>query len=286
MSITDSSVRLLFDLLMKQIAHISDLHFGTEQTDVVEALRADIYRLSPDLIVVSGDLTQRARNHQFDAAKGFLDQFAAPTIIVPGNHDIPLYNLVARLWTPFQRFSKWITDDLYPCYVDDELGVIGVNSVQHTHWKAGRLSQETLARLTELFNQLDDALLKVLVLHHNVVFSPITKREKRSVRRLKTLHRLIRCGVDLICLGHDHRSFITGLPVSDDREFRSLLAQAGTAVSRRTRGEANSYNVISKEGSQVTIDVKSFELGKFVLTRRYGFEEPERRRWEHVFTSY
>ena len=135
---------------MKQIVHISDIHFGTEKPAAVAALTSDIHTLSPDLIIVSGDLTQRARNRQFEAAKDFLDQFAAPKIIVPGNHDIPLYNLFKRLRRPFKRFSGWITDDLYPSYVDDELGVIGVNSVQYTHWKAGRLTQEKLAHLTEL----------------------------------------------------------------------------------------------------------------------------------------
>lgn len=267
---------------MKQIVHISDIHFGTEKSDVVEALRSDIQRLSPDLLIVSGDLTQRARNRQFKAAKDFLDQFASPKVIVPGNHDIPLYNVVKRLRRPFKRFSGWITDDLYPSYMDDELGVIGVNSVQYTHWKAGRLTQETLARLTELFNQIDDALLKILVLHHNVIFSPATKREKTSVRRLDNLNRLIRCGVDMICFGHDHRSFITGLPVSDEPDFKSILAQAGTAISHRTRGETNSYNVITKNKSQVTITVKSFENGQFVSKKHYPFDEPERRKWRHA----
>lgn len=265
---------------MKQIAHISDIHFGTEQPEIVEALEADIQKLSPDLLIVSGDLTQRAKDRQFQAAKAFLDRFVVPQVIVPGNHDIPLYDVVTRLRRPFKRFSGWITDDMYPSYVDDELGVIGVNSVQHTHWKAGRLSQEKLSRLTDMFSRLDDALLKILVLHHNVVFSPMTKREKTSVRRLETLNRLIRCGVDMICFGHDHRSFITGLPVSDAPGFKSILVQAGTAISRRTRGEANSYNVITRENSQVTITIKYFENGQFISKKTSRFEEPERRRWK------
>lgn len=264
---------------MKQIAHISDIHFGTEMPELVEALEADIHRLSPDLLLVSGDLTQRAKNRQFQAAKEFLDRFSAPKVIVPGNHDIPLFDVLTRLRRPFQRFSEWITDDMYPSYMDDELGVIGVNSVQATNWKEGRLSREKLARLTDYFNQLDDALFKILVLHHNVVFSPISKRGKTSIGMLDNFNRLIQCGVDMICFGHDHRSFITGLPVSDTSEFKSILAQAGTAVSSRTRGEANSYNVITKNGSQVTITVKYFENGQFVSKKLSRFEEPERRKW-------
>jgi hypothetical protein len=163
--------------------------------------------------------------------------------------------------------------------VDDELGVIGVNSVQSRRWKAGRLSRKQLAHLTDLFHQLDDALLKIVVIHHNVVFSPVTKREKDPHRRLHNLAQLIRCGVDMICLGHDHRTFVTGLPVSDELQYKSLLVQAGTAVSKRTRGEANSYNIITKDTNRVTITVKSFDSWKFLPKMVFTFEERERRKW-------
>src|SRR2546421_621876 len=115
---------------MRILAHISDLHFGTESSPVVEGLLADLLAARPHLLVVSGDLTQRARTDQFAAARAFLDRVPFPQLIVPGNHDIPLYDVGRRFLRPLHRYRRLITPELSPTFYDDELAVLGVNTAR------------------------------------------------------------------------------------------------------------------------------------------------------------
>ena len=119
---------------MRRIAHLSDLHFGAEEARIAEGLLDDLASRSPDLVVVSGDLTQRARRHQFLAARAFLDRIAAPRLVVPGNHDIPLYNLAARVARPYAEFERAFGDDLEDC----------LERARHAAaWFAGELGDES-----------------------------------------------------------------------------------------------------------------------------------------------
>src|SRR3954447_26019387 len=106
---------------MRTIAHLSDLHFGRTDPDVVRGAIDAVRRLQPDLTVISGDLTQRARSHQFRAARAFLDRLPKPQIVVPGNHDIPLWNVFARSFSPLRKYRRIITGDLAPFFADDEI---------------------------------------------------------------------------------------------------------------------------------------------------------------------
>src|SRR3569832_1650921 len=99
---------------MRTIAHISDLHFGRTDSAVLEGLKRAIVESKPDIVVVSGDLTQRAKRQEFVAAKRFLDALPRPQIVVPDNHDVPLYNVMARWLTPLTRFRRYISKDLAP----------------------------------------------------------------------------------------------------------------------------------------------------------------------------
>jgi len=121
---------------MRKLAHISDLHFGRIDEAVVEALLADLRSLGPDLIVVSGDLTQRGHRHQFQAARAFLDRFEAPYLVVPGNHDIPGVNMLARFAAPFARYQRYIERDMRPLHLDAEIAVLGLNTARPVgpHW--------------------------------------------------------------------------------------------------------------------------------------------------------
>ena len=115
---------------MRTIVHLSDLHFGRTDPELVEPLISAIRRLNPTLLAVSGDLTQRARSHQFREARAFLDALPQPKIVVPGNHDIPLYNLYNRFFQPLDKYRRHITDDLQPTYSDDEMIVVGVSTAR------------------------------------------------------------------------------------------------------------------------------------------------------------
>ncbi len=115
---------------MRKLAHISDLHFGRIDEEVVEALLADLRSLGPDLIVVSGDLTQRGHRHQFREARAFLDRLSAPYLVVPGNHDIPGVNMLARFAAPFARYQRYIERDMRPLHLDAEIAVLGLNTAR------------------------------------------------------------------------------------------------------------------------------------------------------------
>ena len=146
--------------------HLSDLHFGRTDPAVVTALRQIAQRLAPDLIAVSGDLTQRARKREFVAARGFLDSLAAPKIVVPGNHDVPLYNVVARFFGPLERYRRHLAPEVEPAFVDDEMAVVGINTARSLTFKGGRINRSQVQRAIALFCATSDERIRILVTHH------------------------------------------------------------------------------------------------------------------------
>ena len=126
---------------MKTIAHISDVHFGREDPEIVAGLLASVERAKPDVVVVSGDLTQRAKKRQFRAARAFLRELPkVPQIVVPGNHDVSTTNLFERAIRPLARYRRYITEDMNPFYEDDEVAIAGLNTVRIAAVKDGRLN--------------------------------------------------------------------------------------------------------------------------------------------------
>src|SRR3989304_4029862 len=115
---------------MRTIVHLSDLHFGRLDARIIAPLVERITSIHPDLIAVSGDLPQRARRRQFQQASAFLDRLPFPKIVVPGNHDVPAFNMAARIFDPFGGYRRWISPDLEPAYIDNEVAMIGLNSAR------------------------------------------------------------------------------------------------------------------------------------------------------------
>ncbi len=257
---------------MKTIVHLSDLHFGTEDPEIVESLWNDIGSLGADVLVVSGDLTQRSRTRQFLAAKSFLDRFTIPMVVIPGNHDIPLYNIIKRLRKPFKRFKFFIAGEDFPQYEDEEVSIVGVNSVRSRRWKSGRISEEQIRKLKNIFREKDSSLIKLLAVHHNLVFSEEDENRKKQIRTASVLRELTDSRIDLILMGHDHRTFIAGLPEPESPSFDSILIQAGTAVSRRTRAEKNSYNVLRILDHKLGVESRSFSGTEFQHQSSFRFE--------------
>ncbi|MGB9178581.1 MAG: metallophosphoesterase, partial [Pyrinomonadaceae bacterium] len=127
---------------MRTIVHLSDLHFGRVDYSVVKPLIEHVKEAKPDLVAVSGDLTQRARTAQFKEAREFLDALPQPQIIVPGNHDVPLHNVFARFLQPLDKYRRHITDDLEPFYADEEIAVLGLNTARSLTIKYGRINEQ------------------------------------------------------------------------------------------------------------------------------------------------
>jgi 3',5'-cyclic AMP phosphodiesterase CpdA len=246
---------------MRRVAHISDLHFGADDPVVASGLLRDLEAVAPHLIVVTGDLTQRARGGQFRAARAFLHALPHPQIVVPGNHDIPLYNVMARFGWPLAGFRRWIAADLRPTFADGELAVAGVNTARSNTWKDGRISMADIDWLRGFFAARPEGATMVLAAHHPFI-PPTNDPTAALVGRAKAaLAMLASCGCHLVLAGHLHQAYscdVRPYHVEIDRSI--LVVQAGTAISHRRREEANAYNVltIDEGGRRLTIDVRTW----------------------------
>ncbi|PYQ15054.1 MAG: 3',5'-cyclic-nucleotide phosphodiesterase [Acidobacteria bacterium] len=249
---------------MRTIAHISDLHFGRADPAIVAALAHDLKESAPDLVAVSGDLTQRARRREFAAARDFLQGLGLPVLAVPGNHDIPLFDVARRLLQPLDRYHRYIHAEDNPFYVDDEMAVLGLNTARRTTFGDGRLSLSQIAVVRERFERLPPALAKILVTHHPFLPAPAGPRQALVGRGLLGLQACEVCGVDVLLTGHLHRGFTGDVRSHHVAIKRAILVfQAGTAVSTRLRGEANSYNLILLDPPRLSCTVHAWD--------RHGF---------------
>jgi len=242
-------------LLMRTLVHLSDLHFGRIDEALIDPLIATIKNVQPDLVAVSGDLTQRARSHQFREARAFLDRLPQPQIVVPGNHDVPLHNVFARFAQPLDKYRRYITDDLQPFFANREIAVIGVNTARSLTVKGGRVSPKQVASIREKLCSLSDDVVKIVVTHHPFDL-PEGHHESDLVGRAEmAMSSLAECGADVFLAGHLHLSH-TGHTAKryKIKGHSALVVQAGTASSTRMRGEANSFNVIRIARPDITVE--------------------------------
>lgn len=265
---------------MTRLAHVSDLHFGTVKPVLAAGLLASLNRLQPDLVVVSGDLTQRARSRQYRAARDYLNQIPFPKIVVPGNHDVPLYHVYNRFFHPLRNYQRYITSDLAPMYQDDKVAVLGINTARSLTRKDGRLSVSQIRLIYQRFCGLPPDVFRILVTHHPFLSPP--GRPKRVVGRAeRALQYLEKCRLGLVLSGHYHMSYADGSHAAY-RALQSsvLVVQAGTATSRRVRKERNAFNFIRKTEGKVMLDVHMWNGGTFAPVRREIFQRNGSRRWE------
>jgi 3',5'-cyclic AMP phosphodiesterase CpdA len=260
---------------VKTIAHISDLHFGRHDETAADRLLVDIAALQPDLVVVTGDLTQRARNWQFAAARAFLEELRRPLVVIPGNHDVPLYDLIQRFVGRLARYRRYICAELHPFFTDDVMAVLGLNTARSATLSNGRISYMQAASIKSIFARVPADRLRILAIHHPLAV-PVSTGDLPPVGRA-TMARaaIIEAGVRLVLSGHYHRAFSGDLPGSDLlAEGRLLFVQAGTAISTRLRGEPNSYNLLRIQATTVSCTVRVF-IGKNFAdaeTARYALD--------------
>jgi 3',5'-cyclic AMP phosphodiesterase CpdA len=258
---------------MRTIVHLSDLHFGKVDEELLEPLRTLVTNVAPDVVVVSGDLTQRAKSEQFEAARDYLDTLPGPQIIVPGNHDISLYNVFRRFFQPLDRYKRYITTDLDPIHIDDEIAVLGVNTARSLTFKDGRVNEEQVAKIRQQLSGLPKHITRIVVTHHPFDL-PNTEDEDDLVDRAPMAMKVFaECGVDLLLAGHLHLSHSNSTadryPIS---EYAALVVQAGTATSTRGRGEVNSFNVLRVEAGKVEVD----RYGWDVLGKQFSLMKTEK----------
>jgi 3',5'-cyclic AMP phosphodiesterase CpdA len=240
--------------MKKVIAHLSDLHFGRIDPSTLDPLVGAIEHLRPDLIAVSGDLTQRARRREFADARQFLDRLDGPMIVVPGNHDVPLRNPWTRFFSKWDRFREHIHGDLDQTYADDAMVVVGINTARALSWKRGRINAEQIENVHRAFTAAAPGMLRVLVAHHPLDIPVDWPGSNRAKHARRALERWAECGVDLILAGHAHKAFASGDAASlHIGNHNAVIVQAGTATSTRGRGEPNSFNAIHVSAHQIRV---------------------------------
>lgn len=235
---------------MSMLLHISDTHFGTEEPPVAQALRALARNHEPDVLVLSGDITQRARRAQFSAARAFCDSLAIPRMLaLPGNHDIPLYNVVARMFYPYAGYAAAFGGDLEPVLALDDVLLIGVNTTRAGRHKHGEVSPAQVARVESLLRQAETRQLRVVVTHQPACVMRPEDEKDRLRGGEAALQAWSAAGADLVLGGHIHLPYVSNLCARAPLTPRpTYCIQAGTAVSHRVRhGTPNSVNLIRWE---------------------------------------
>lgn len=239
---------------MRTLVHLSDLHFGHVDARTLQPLSRLIESLDPHAVVVSGDLTQRARPSQFREARAFLDTLPHPQIVVPGNHDIPLVNVLKRFASPLERFRSLVARDVEPFFADGEIAVMGLNTARSSTWKGGRVNEEQLGKARERLAPLPRSIVKVIVTHHPFDVPPGRDENDLVGRARQAMGVFAAAGVDLFLSGHLHVSHTAHTAVRYEIEGHSaLVIHAGTATSTRQRGEVNSFNVLHVEAGTVKL---------------------------------
>ncbi len=266
---------------MAKLIHLSDLHFGAHEPVLVTALEKRVPELKPDLVVISGDFTQRARAEQFEEAGAFLAclrHAGLEVLAVPGNHDIPLYDVLRRFLSPLTRYKRYIDDTLCPFIDIPGAAVMGINTARSFTFKNGHVSHEQMRFIEESFAHTNPSEPRILVTHHPLFALPVgdgpalshTMDDQKSA-----LEAIAEAGVDLLLAGHNHRASVNDATKLAWGAGKSLVIQAGTATSTRTRDEMQSFNLIEidKSGCRVTImrwDGKDYASGDSEWFERHG----------------
>ena len=246
---------------MIRIAHLTDVHFGRiTRSEIVDVVIGEVNAAAVDLVVVSGDLTQRARPRQYEAAVAMLKAFTAPVMVVPGNHDVyPWWRPVLRLFRPLRRYKQYVTDALMPAFEEGGVAILGINSAYGWTVKGGWIGEDERARIASFFAGQDAGVFKILVVHHHLI--PIEGVGRRGVTRggRPTLEAAAQAGVELILSGHFHISCIEPIEAASRRLVR---VHGGTATSDRGRGRhhgANFYNVITVTPEDFAIEERRYD---------------------------
>lgn len=256
---------------MRTIVHASDVHFGVPHLpEVLGVFDAEVRALEPDVLVVSGDLTQRAKSHEFEAAAGWIESFGdLPVVTTPGNHDVPLYRIVERLFDPYREWRRWISKELDSVTRIPGMTIVALNSAAPRRAIVnGRLSTTQLDFAREAFRATPPDEVRVIVTHHHLVPAPDYEADRPLPGARRLLAAFESMGVELVLGGHLHRAYIGNSIDHAPRDAPRdglLTVQSGTTSSSRGRArerKKNSYNVIRIDDDRIEVVHHLYDAGE------------------------
>ena len=266
---------------MARLIHLSDLHFGAHDDEIVAAVERKADALKADLVVISGDFTQRARTEQFREACAFLDRLRESgheVLGVPGNHDVPLYDVLRRFLSPLTRYRRFIDDSLCPFVELPGLVALGINTARSLTFKDGRISRDQIDFIRDSFARAPSQAVRVLVTHHPLFAVPVGEQTERAVGRNElALDAIEEAGVDLLLAGHAHHASVHSANDLVTRAGGALVIQAGTATSTRVREQNQSFNVIDVSDGCLTLTVECWGGDAFAPMDAKRFEYADGR---------
>ena len=269
-----------------RLIHISDLHFGAVDPGLPANLRTAIMAAKPDLVVVSGDLTQRGLPTEFRQAGAFLDSIPLPQLVVPGNHDVQgTWKIWERFLTPWRNYRSLVDRNIEPVWRAPGIIVIGANSARpagwYLDWSRGRLSRRQMARLAGLCREAGPGTLRVLVVHHPPA-APPHGTARHLIGRLREFTEAVNlAGVDLVLSGHFHMSYAQALPLPWGTAPRScVLSSVSTATSHRLKGEPNGFHIVDGDAAGLAIQDWAWNGVTYGERRSWNFASgPATRDW-------
>lgn len=241
-----------------RIAHLSDIHFGAEDPALIRQVMDRLWVIGPDLVVVSGDFTMAGRHREFRAAAAFLARMPAPVVATPGNHDLPVYDLIERFTDPFRRYRRSIEPITITEFVSPEISVLALNSARQwdlsLNWSHGRLSDRQIEEADRFFARTASSRFRALVVHHPFFVPEQLPGFRQIGNGDAMLEVLARRRVHAVLSGHLHQQAVATRELIIDEQTRSvLLLQVASATSTRRRDQPNAFNVVEIDGDTMTV---------------------------------
>ncbi|MET0238395.1 MAG: metallophosphoesterase [Sphingobium sp.] len=269
---------------MARIAHLSDIHFGANDPKIVSATEAWLQERRPDLVIVSGDFTQRARVEQFKEASAWLNRLRAAglrVLAVPGNHDIPLYDVMRRFGAPLERYKKYIDSQLCPWFEDDEVAILGLNTARSLTIKDGRINHDQMDMLRRRFADVAPEKTRILVTHHPLFAMPIGKGTELTEavgQHDDAVKAVCEAGIHIALAGHFHRTYAEAAYKMVSNAGGALIIQAGTATSTRLRNaEPQSFNWLHvRHNNEIELQVVVWDGAGFQRGNHLEYRYAER----------
>jgi 3',5'-cyclic AMP phosphodiesterase CpdA len=264
---------------MARLVQLSDLHFGAHDDRLVEAVERSVDELDPDLVVISGDFTQRATTEQFAEACRFLERLqngGHEVLGVPGNHDVPLYDVLRRFLSPLSRYRRFIDDSLCPFVELPGVAVLGINTARSLTFKDGRINRDQVEFIRDTFAKTSNDVFRVLVTHHPLFALKVGDETTPAIGRQElALDAVQDAGVDLLLAGHNHQAETHWASDLVTRAGGALVVQGGTATSTRVRDQEQSFNTIDVGERSVTVTVNAWKEEAFIPldAQRFGWRD-------------